>query len=112
MKKYKFIFILLLSVFMFLLSGCDNKTNDSTNTGGNTGGTSQAQYNYNISKITDKKSFTLVEGDEYAPFHSIDSSFTFGSEDEKVCKVDSKGVVKCVGAGKTKISSKDYIWFK
>ena len=53
MKKYKFIFILLLSVFMFLLSGCDNKTNDSTNTGGNTGGTSQAQYNYNISKITD-----------------------------------------------------------
>ena len=50
MKKYRFYLILLLSVFIFLLAGCDKK-NDNSNTGGNTGGTSQAQYNYNIGLI-------------------------------------------------------------
>ncbi len=91
MKKYKYYFILLLSLFVLLVSGCNNKD------------TKQADGTNNINLISEKNEFSLVEGDVYNPFFNVDEGFSFKSSDEKILKVNNKGTVTAILAGKANV---------
>ena len=91
MKKYKYYFILVLSLFVLLVSGCNNKETD------------QIDGTNNIKLISEKNEFSLVEGDVYNPFFNVDEGFSFKSSNEKILKVNNKGTVTAILAGKANV---------
>ncbi len=101
MKKYKYYFILVLSLFVFLLSSCDNKEADSQKSDDTE---EVLKDNHNASMVAQKKSHTIVVGDVYNPFYALGSEYTFKSTDEKICKVNSKGDVEGVAKGNAHIN--------
>ena len=98
MKKYKYYLFLLLSLFILLVSGCDNKKDEEK-----TDKTELVDDENHINAISEKDKFSLVEGDVYNPFFNVDEGFSFKSSDENVIKVDAKGKVTAIGAGKAKV---------
>ena len=98
MKKYKYYLFLLLSLFILLVSGCDNKKDEEK-----TDKTELVDDENHINVISEKDKFSLVEGDVYNPFFNVDKKYSFKSTDENVIKVDAKGKVTAIGAGKAKV---------